>query len=685
MARLKDILQQQRKKNFVGRQKELEFFTKAIKQDPPVHHLFYMSGPGGQGKTTLLKQWVDECKASAIPFIFLDGRYIDPNPEVFCQVFAQSSPWPDDPVSGIEEHKGPVVLIIDSYEKLNPLDDWLRMEFLPDLPENIITVLSGRNPISTNWKTDPGWQTIIKTFSLPELNAEESSQFLARRNIPEQHIKRIVEYTHGNPLALSIVADMFDQRTDQGFDPMDSPDMMKTLLEQFVQEVPSPAHKAALELCSLVNVTTEKMIEEVLGAQLAHELFNWLTTLTFIEKGPSGIYPHDIVRDVIIVELHWRNPDWYRHLHIKTQQFYIARLLKQTGESQRAILFGLIFLHRANPAVKPFFDFQETGSAWQDKVKEEDRGSLVQMVKKFEGGEASSILEKWMQHEASEIMLFRDAEKTPAGFCLKINLHLLKEKTHDPVVNHLLHYGRHLDFKEGQLGFAFRMWMGRDHYQNVSGLQSAIFLSIVQCYFTPGLASSFLSCAHPYFWKQVLDYADLHHIPELNYDVEGVIHGWYYHDWRERPPLAWLELMGKREVNDPENTAIHRSEGRINENEFGEAVYEALKNIDSPKKLVASSLLKCHFVQRDRDLEAIPINQALVLTDKIKTTVERLGASARDELLHRILYRTFINPVGSQEQTADFLYMSFSTYRRNLKKAVDRVAEILWLEENRPD
>jgi predicted DNA-binding protein (UPF0251 family) len=52
-------------------------------------------------------------------------------------------------------------------------------------------------------------------------------------------------------------------------------------------------------------------------------------------------------------------------------------------------------------------------------------------------------------------------------------------------------------------------------------------------------------------------------------------------------------------------------------------------------------------------------------------------------MLHRVLFRTFINPVGSQEQTADFLYMSFSTYRRNLKKAVEKLADILWLEEKR--
>jgi len=683
MARLRDILQQQRKKNFVGRQPELQFFSALLQQASPAYHLIYIYGPGGQGKTTLLKQFADVCLENSTPFIHLDCRYIEAHPDSFKQVFQLSSPFGEtEIIDAIDAHRGPVVVMIDTYEKLKPLDDWLRMDFLPELPGNVITVITARSGLPTNWKTDPGWQSITKSFSLKELTAEESIQLLARRSIPTEHMQRIVEYTHGNPLALSIVADMFDQRSNSHFDPLDSPDIMKTLLEQFVQEVPSPAHKAALELCSLVNVTTEQLIEEVLGAQLAHELFNWLTTLTFIEKGPAGIYPHDIARDAIASEVHWRNPDWYRHLHIKTQQYYIARLLKKSGESQRALLFGLIFLHRMNPAVKPFFEFQETGSSWMDALKEEDKTHLIDMVEKFEGSDSADIFEKWLGHEAAAVWVFRDAEKTPAGFVLKINVEKLKKKTHDEAINEIIRYKDKLNIEDGQLMTAFRTWMGRVHYQNVSGVQSAIFLAIVQYYFTQGLAVSMLSCSHPGFWSQVLNYADLHHIAELDYEINDVTHGWYLHDWRERSPLAWLELMGKREINEEEPTISQTSDNNsLSEQQFANAVYEALKMMDNPKKLIGNPLLKCRFVRKDNESENSEIHLALHLADKIKKVVASFETSSKDESLYRILYRTFINPVGSQEQTADFLYMSFSTYRRNLKKAISKVSDLLWLED----
>jgi energy-coupling factor transporter ATP-binding protein EcfA2 len=687
MVRLKDILQQQRKLNFVGRQKELEFFDQLLNQQQPSVHLLYIYGPGGQGKTTLLKQFADLCKESSTPFIQLDCRYIESNPGSFKQTFQAASPFPKskDMLEAIDQHEGNVVLLIDTYEKLKPLDDWLRMDFLPELPGNIITVISGRSSLSTNWKTDPGWQGITKIFSIKELDKEESKQLLNRRNIPAEQVSRIVDYTHGNPLALSIVADMFDQRKESHFDPLDSPDIMKTLLEQFVHEVPSPAHKAALELCSLVYVTTEKLIEEVLGAQLANELFDWLTTLTIIEKGPAGIYPHDMARDAIAAEMHWRNPEWYRHLHLKAQQYYSSRVMKHSGERQRELIFNLIFLHRMNPAVKHFFEFQESGNCWQDKMKEEDRRHLTAMVKKYEGATAVEYFIKWLDHEAADIWVFRDAEKTPAGFVLKINLEKINSKANDIVIDALLPFKKEWNISDGQLITVFRSWMSRDRYQNVSGVQSAVFLSIVQWYFTPGLAISMLRCVNPEFWQQILNYADLHHLSGLDHELNQQQYGWYIHDWRQRTPVAWLELMGKREINEEETSDLQVTSvaPELTEQKFIDAVHDALKQINNPKKIIGNALLKSHFVQKANEDEPTGLNLALTLADKLTKAIASLENSPKDETLHRVLYRTFINPVGSQEQTADFLYMSFSTYRRQVKKGVERVADILWLEEKR--
>lgn len=261
----------------------------------------------------------------------------------------------------------------------------------------------------------------------------------------------------------------------------------------------------------------------------------------------------------------------------------------------------------------------------------------------------------------------------------------ISTETHDPVINALLPYKKEWKINEGELMTAFHSWMGRDHYQNVSGIQSAIFLGIVQWYFTQGLAVSMLRCANPEFWQQILNYADLYQVPALNHELNEQCYGWYMHDWRKRAPLAWLELMGKREINEEDTSTIQTqaTETGFTEQNFTDAIYEALKQLNNPKKIIGNPLLNAHFVQRVNEEEPTAINLALALADKLTRSIASLENSPKDEVLHRVLYRTFINPVGSQEQTADFLYMSFSTYRRQVKKGVERIADILWLEEKK--
>jgi AAA+ ATPase superfamily predicted ATPase len=53
--RLSDILNSTRQQFFVGREKELQLF-KSILEQPELHtYLLSIYGPGGQGKSTLIK------------------------------------------------------------------------------------------------------------------------------------------------------------------------------------------------------------------------------------------------------------------------------------------------------------------------------------------------------------------------------------------------------------------------------------------------------------------------------------------------------------------------------------------------------------------------------------------------------------------------------------------------------
>jgi hypothetical protein len=228
------------------------------------------------------------------------------------------------------------------------------------------------------------------------------------------------------------------------------------------------------------------------------------------------------------------------------------------------------------------------------------------------------------------------------------------------------------------------MWMARETHQMVSPLQSSIFLSIVQYYFTPGLAVSAFTVIQPEFWKAGFTYADLTHVQELDYAINETPFGWYMHDWRVRPPLAWLDLLGKRETGNTDATETESPKTRVlvlNEEAFSEHVADALRQFHNNNQLMQNPLLRSKLVVQVAGSDAGDAPRINALKDKISAVLKEIEDSPIDGKYFRVLYRTYINPVGSQEKAADFLNMSFSTYRRYLQAGTQRLAELLWSQE----
>lgn len=70
-----------------------------------------------------------------------------------------------------------------------------------------------------------------------------------------------------------------------------------------MQKVPGPAHRAALEACALVRLTTKALLAAMLESPDAHDLFEWLRNLSSIESGSQGIFPHDLAREALAADV----------------------------------------------------------------------------------------------------------------------------------------------------------------------------------------------------------------------------------------------------------------------------------------------------------------------------------------------------------------------------------------------
>ena len=688
--RISNRLREARRRRFVGRNTERALFESALKSlttkssASPEIQLLHIFGPGGVGKTALITEFIDLCQGVRVTAIHLDARNIEPSPDSFLESLRVALNA-EAALPALVASSTPYAIFVDTYEILAPLDNWLCETFLPQLPENVLTVLAGRNPPSMVWRADPGWQTLIRTIALRNLAPDETRDYLERQNIPADQHKAVLEFTHGHPLALSLLSDVFAQRPEslRNFQLECAPDVVKTLLERLVQKVPGPAHHAALEACALVRLTTESLLAEMLGTQDASELFDWLRNLTFIEYGPNGLFPHDLTREALVADLRWRNPDWYTELHKRARNYYAKHLQQSSGAMQQRILLDYVFLHRDNPMVRPFVEWQTSGSMLAEPARESDVPTLVEMVRAHEGDESAQLAAHWFSRQPQNLLVFRDPEGNPAGFLFMLALQQAGEDdlARDPAAKAAVQYLRgHAPLRPGEVGTLFRFWLARDTYQSVSPVQSVIFINMVRHYLaTPGLVFTFVPCADPGFWAPMFAYADLARLPDADYAVGGRRYGIYGHNWRATPPMAWLALLADREtgVAQPEPPQAPPPLVVLSEQEFADAVQDALHDLTRRERLDNSPLLRSRLVieasgQGDR---------ATALQKLIKDAAESLQASPRDTKFYRALYHTYLQPAPSQEQAAELLDLPFSTFRRHLKSGADRVVEILWRQE----
>jgi hypothetical protein len=687
-SRLGDRLHAARRRRFVGRDAERALFQATLAAPDLPFCLLYLYGPGGVGKTTLLKEFEMLCAEGGVAALRLDGRNIDPTPAAFVAALQAALGLAAEaaPLEEIAARGGRHALFIDTYELLAPLDTWLRDDFLPQAPDNLLVALAGRRAPAAGWGADPGWRDMIRVMPLRNLSAEESRAYLSRCQIPPAQHVRVLDFTHGHPLALSLVADVFAQRGDFDFQPEAAPDVVKALLEDLVQKAPGPAHRTALEACALVRLMTEDLLDTMLAMPDTHELFEWLRGLSFMEAGALGLFPHDLAREALAADLRWRNPAWYAELHRRARNYYLTGLQKASERDQQRILFDYVFLHRDNPVMKPFFEWQESGSVPPDRLRPADREPLIAMVESFEGPESAAIAAHWLDRQPEGAIVFRDLEGAPTAFMLTIALEkaAAADFAMDPGAGGLWRYVQtHAPLRPGETAIAFRFWMARDTYQSVSPTQSMIAINTIRYFMTtPGLAFSFSVLADAEFWTPVFLYSDQTPIPEAGFVVGGRHYTPFGHNWRAVPPLAWLALLAEREVTTmsepPPPSPVTTRLVVLSEDRFTEAVRDALRDFTRPDALRHNPLLLSRLVVDKAGASARPDAAVSALQALIRQACARLEAAPQDAKLYRALHATYLRPAPTQEAAAEQLDLPFSTYRRHLKSGLTRVAEILW-------
>ena len=548
-TRIADRLASERRRRFVGREREIDVFRAALFADEPPFVALHVNGPGGVGKTTLLEEFARVAHAAGRVVVRIDGRNIEASPLGFMVVLSRAIGVDRCELAAvIERWPMGAVLLVDTYELLTSLDEWLRETLLPQLPSRSLVVIAGRHEPGAAWRANVDWAALTRVHPLENLGPNESRTFLDRCGVAVEHHDEALAFTRGHPLALSLSADVLtrgDRLTSARLEA--EPEVVRLLIEKFVQDVPSRAHRLALHVCVSAHSTTEPLLAAALGQTDVHELFEWLGRLSFVESGPYGLFPHDLARDVVYMDFRWRDPDAAYQVTERLISYLYDRLERTRGLEQLRVWFDVIYLQRYNVRLRPYMEWAGFGTTVVEKASANDHATILAMIEQHEGCESAAIARYWLGRQPDAFLIARSM----TGECIGLGAHLRLESmspddlaTDPAIARAVTHAERYGPPGPGEHMTYCRFFMHRDRYQ--AQVLAAVAASASQSWTTPGLAWCFLAVAYPDVMEPLFSELHIWRTREADFEVGGRRYGVFAHDWRVETAEQWLRLKAER-------------------------------------------------------------------------------------------------------------------------------------------
>jgi hypothetical protein len=650
---------------FVGRTRELDLLAAALTGTSDVRVMF-VHGPGGIGKTTLLDAMARLTRGGGRPVTYLDARDVECSPAAVHAAVAELTA--EDPSA---------VLLVDGYELLAPLDRWFRTQFLTARPAGAITVVAGRDAPAAAWWLDPGWRRLVSVHGLDELDDTDSRALLLGLGVTDQ-VDRLAQLGRGYPLALAMLAevDRSGRRPDQL---ADAPDAVGRLCALILDDVPDEAHRTGLATCAHATRTTQDLLTRMIGPRAA-EVWAWLESRPYVRRGALGLYVHDVVRELFEAELEHRSPTAYVQLHRDVRGYFLERMVDPGEPHPDRAAAEVLLLHRKTPLAAETSLLRDRGQLSVPRAGPVEREEIVALIDANEGRGSAALARRWLAAQPRGAYHGR-ADNGTAAFTLQVYLPGPADlMVDDPVAAAIWQ----LVTERGPLRPGERVNVNRfagatTRYQ---GDPLQLLVAGVSCileWATVPAAWTFIVGFRDGPYARYYDYLALTPMVDLDLGrLRVTLFGW---DRRTFPASAFFEMMATRELTGelgPPPSALMRPLP-LTHTAFDAAVRAALRRLTRAGGLDGSELLTSGLVPPGA------ADPPAALAEVLRATIADLSRERGGAEHRRVLERTFLAGAPSQEAAAELLDLPFSTYRRHLARATDRLVEVLWAIELDPD
>ncbi|MFF1304793.1 AAA family ATPase, partial [Streptomyces sp. NPDC058307] len=554
----------------VGREQERAVLDGMLSGAPDAPLVAYLHGPGGIGKSSLMRYAARQAELAGRRVVHVDGRFLEADPRRLEEAAAPACAEPG------------TVLLIDTFEQCQPLETWLRECFLPRLADHAIVMVAGRTAPDAEWSLDPGWAQLFTALPVRALDPAQSDALLAVRGVPAEQRGAFVAFAGGSPLALSLAASLPPAAPGALWEP--TGDVLTTLVERLVGDLPSAVHRRALEVVAQAYVTRESLLRAVLGDEDTDMVFSWLRQLPYIEATPEGLHPHDAVRATLEADLRWRDPERYDDIRAHVSLAGLRAVRGATADDALLRVAEWMFLFRDHDRPDNLYDHRKHPHIEDTPLRPEDVPAVLRMAEETEGPASAAAVAHWLRRQPEAFRVHRYAGfSAPVAFMaiLRLDAPLPEDRTEDPVIAAVwdlveaaapLGPGEHLGIRR----FAVQPG-GRQRPSPLMELTSR--RTIADEMRSHGRAVTFTVFEDAERWGRYLAEAGMPEVAAV--DVGGLRQHVFARDWRRQTMEQWARYRARTTLTPvatwPTTAPANGPDDQLPRAAFEEGVLEALR------------------------------------------------------------------------------------------------------------
>jgi hypothetical protein len=482
MASTLGALLEQQAARLVGRDRERAALLRLVREDMPV--ATYVHGLAGVGKSTLLAAFVADARSAGVAVVFLDGRAIEPTERGFLDALAAAlgrAPGAlHEVAAGLRARPERTVLVVDQYESIELLDDWIRQVFLPSMPGTCRLLLAGRDEPVSAWPAELG--DLFEPLPLGNLRRDEAEELLRRAGVAPADATRIDRIARGHPLSLRLSAAALVNRPDLDLESLAADAVIGELTRIYLAGLDRDTRRA-LDAASVVRRPTRALIAAMLDGDDADLALDRLRRLPFVDADPDGLVLHDTIREAVATWLKATDPATHRRYRIAAWQV-LRRELAQAGRNDlwRATADALYMVER--PIVRESFFPTGRRTYLLEPARCDDGPGIVAVARRHEPREAAGLVETWWKHMPSTFRVARGRGGTVDGYVCVCDPDALPHPlaAGDPATALIREDLRRNPLGRGRRALAIRSMLAADTGEGLSPAQAACWLDIKREY-----------------------------------------------------------------------------------------------------------------------------------------------------------------------------------------------------------